>query len=139
MQLWFLSVLLNVLAGLVLIFSVSNPETSTEAADGFASAPAFFENKTFRLVLGILSVLAGVIKLGITQSHVPFLGDLLPALAGIAAGAALLVEYYSHSTSLSIELPDFLRLICIDEKKYLGIVCIVVAVLHFVFPKILFF
>jgi hypothetical protein len=138
MQLWFLSVLLNVLAGLVLIFTASSSEEPTETADGFASAPAFFENKTFRLVLGILCVLVGVIKLGVTQTRVPILGDLLPALAGIVSGGALLIEYYTHSSSLSVELPGFLRKICIDEKKYLGIVSIVVAVLHFIFPKILF-
>jgi hypothetical protein len=138
MQLWFLSVLLNVLAGLVLIFSVTDAEGASDTPESFSTAPAFFENKTFRLVLGILCALVGVIKLGVTLTGVPVVGDLLPALAGIAAGGALLVDYYTNSSSLAVDFPAIVQKICFEDKKYLGIAAIIVAVLHFIFPRILF-
>jgi hypothetical protein len=142
MQLWFLSVLLNVFSGLVLIFS---PRTNGESdADDESAAPAFFQHKTFRLVLGILCVLIGIIKffvpipLGGALSGIPVIGDLLPALAGIAGGGALLVDYYKNFSSLGIEFPAIVQKICLDNRKYAGLVCIIIAVLHFVFPRFYF-
>ena len=142
MQLWFLSVLLNVFSGLVLIFSA---QTNGEAdADDASAAPAFFQHSTFRLVLGILCALIGIIKLFVSMprgdalSGIPVIGDLLPALAGIVGGGALLVDYYKNFSSMSIEFPAIVQKICIDNRKYAGIVCIIIAVLHFIFPRFYF-
>jgi hypothetical protein len=142
MQLWFLSVLLNVFSGLVLVFST---RSGIEAdADDESAAPAFFQHPTFRFVLGILAALIGIIKLfvpiprGDALSGIPVIGDLLPALAGIVGGGALLVDYYKNFSSLNIEFPAIVRKICIDNRKYAGIVCIIIAVLHFVFPRFYF-
>jgi hypothetical protein len=66
------------------------------------------------------------------------IGDFLPVLAGIAGGAALLVDFYVNSSTLEIELPVFVQKFCIDDRKYLGIACIIVAVLHFIFPQVIF-
>ncbi|MDR1785289.1 MAG: hypothetical protein LBR23_02315 [Spirochaetaceae bacterium] len=134
MQLWFLSVILNVFCGLALIFSRGGDGDSGE---GVSAAPSFFENTTFRLVLGILAVLVGILKLFVTMSRVPVIGDLLPALGGIAAGGSLLAQNYAASSS-GAELPAFLDRFCVREKKYIGIVSVIVGVLHFVFPQALF-
>jgi hypothetical protein len=138
MQLWFLSVLLNVFAGLVLIFSPRTDDGEMMDVSIESAAPAFFQHTTFRLVLGILCALIGIIKLFITLPGIPIIGDLLPALAGIVGGGSLLVDYYKNSSSLAVEFPAMVRKICIDDRKYAGIVCIIVAVLHFVFPKFYF-
>jgi hypothetical protein len=132
MQLWFLSVLLNVLSGLALVFFAETDESSVED-----SAPAFFRHKTFRLALGILTALVGVVKLFAVINRPPVFGDLLPALAGIAGGGALLVGYFSAS-SAGFEFPAIVRKICVDERKYVGIACVCAAVLHFVFPQVIF-
>jgi hypothetical protein len=133
MQLWFLSVLLNVFSGLVLIFFAE-----TEESSGGDAVPVFFQNKTFRLVLGILTALVGFVKIFAVIARPPVFGDFLPALAGIAGGGALLVDYYLNSTSAGFELPAIVKKICIDERKYVGIVCVAVSVLHFIFPHVIF-
>ena len=141
MQLWFLSVLLNVFSGLVLVFST---QANGEADDDESAAPVFFQHPTFRLVLGILCALIGIIKLFVSiprsdaLSGIPIIGDLLPALAGIVGGGALLVDYYKNFSSLNIEFPAIVQKTCVDNRKYAGIVCIIIAVLHFVFPRFYF-
>jgi hypothetical protein len=134
MQLWFLSVILNVIAGLVLVFS---PEDASAPGDS-AAPPAFFENRMFRLVVGCLAALVGLLKLGFASPRVAVVGDLLPAAAGLAAGFSLLVQFYAASSSIDVELPAFIRRFCFTDRKYIGIVCVIVSVLHFVFPQALF-
>jgi hypothetical protein len=141
MQLWFLSVLFNVFSGLVLIFSAESDLDEPSAA-GESAAPALFQNKTFRLVLGILTALVGVIKLFAVMAEpgkraIPVLGDFLPALAGAAGGGALLIGYVIASSS-GFDIPAPVHKIFVDEKKYVGIICIIIAVLHFIFPQALF-
>ena len=95
----------------------------------------------FRLVFGILAAITGFLKLLLpVEKQVPILGDLVPALAGMAAGFIIIFGFYrENSSNLEHEgqldrLGDtFLR-----YKKAAGIVLLVVAALHFLFPKALF-
>ena len=95
----------------------------------------------FRLILGIVSAIIGVLKLfSPVMNRVYILGDLLPALAGIAAGFILIFGFYrEHSASIESEgqldrIGDtFLR-----YKKAAGIALLLVAALHFFFPTALF-
>ncbi len=161
-QFYFLSVLFNILAGLILVYgkdftsydsddlSPANLDSS-DADDDFSDITASVEeeaaaseskeansagdfailnNKTFRLVVGILGVFVGIIKL-LSPMDIPFVGDLIPALAGIVGGFALLVEYYVISSGDS-GINDTLREIFIDSRKYLGIICVAAGVLHFI-------
>lgn len=94
---------------------------------------------TFRLVVAILSGLVGILKLLSTiQNDVPVIGDLIPALAGLAACFALLVEYYIQKSTTEVKLPSVLNTVFISGRKYLGIFCIIAGVLHFIFPRVLF-
>ena len=71
------------------------------------------------------------------QNDVPVAGDILPAISGIAGSFALLLEYYSHKTSLDFNMPSILESVFVSGRKYLGIFCIIAGVLHFVFPRAL--
>ena len=129
-QFYFLSVLFNIIVGLVLMYG-RDLTVYSSAADGEADLPAttdafdtddedsfgdiddeesdtapvvatggraslenfsVFNNRTFRLVTGILSIFVAIIKL-LSPMDVPFIGDILPALAGMLGGFAFLVEY----------------------------------------------
>ncbi len=174
LQFYFLSILLNVIAGLILVyatdFTSKNPaladiqkndfesedsdgenfdqNTETESDDSvfdkrlsFAinSKGTFFDDMTFRLVVAILSGLVGILKLLSTiQNDVPIIGDLIPALAGLAACFALLIEYYIQKSTTEVKLPSVLNTVFISGRKYLGIFCIIAGVLHFIFPRVLF-
>ncbi|HBG65870.1 MAG TPA: hypothetical protein DDW78_05305 [Treponema sp.] len=152
-QFYFLSVLFNILAGLILVYG-RDLTKGDEADDGLeliedgsgegekeqgALFKDFdgFNNATFRLVIGILSAFVGIMKLLAAYDGIPVLGDLLPALAGVAAGASLLIEYYLLNASDPDTLPEGLQGIFIDSRKYIGVLCLIVGLLHFIFPRVL--
>lgn len=177
-QFYFLSVLFNILAGLILMYgrdltvasskeeeggnlpAVDSFEEASEESfgddDGFAEfgseaeTPAdspssgaksslenfsLFNNKAFRLVVGVLSMFVAIIKL-LSPMDVPFVGDFVPALAGLVGGFAFLVEYYEMSSSDS-SLNETVEAIFIDSRKYLGILCLAAGVLHFLLPRVI--
>jgi len=99
---------------------------------------AFFDDKTFRLVLGILTMFVGLMKLlSVVHNDIPVVGDIFPAMAGLAGGFCLLVEYYTQQASGELKLADLIRRLFVEDRKYIGYVCIVAAVLHFAFPDVL--
>ncbi len=173
LQFYFLSVLLNIIAGLVFLYgskedsfdSVSssnfsgdifsdgnnneinsdeNASEKNEIKDGNGKESKnleipFLEDSSFRLVLGILMVLTGLMKLlSPIQYDVPVVGDLIPSLAGIAGGISILLEWYKNKSTLALSLPEVLEKLFVDGRKYLGIFCIAAGVLHFIFPRVLF-
>lgn len=185
LQFYFLSILLNLVAGLIFIYVVKdegetslvlsdsddpfaegssstssdfNPETddldlnldgeSSSASEsskksvggglGALAAP-FLGDKTLQLVVGILSALTGLMKLlSPIQYDIAIIGDLIPSLAGLAAGAVLLLDWYQERSEVELALPKSIQGIYEGGRKYLGIFCIIAAVLHFIFPRVLF-
>lgn len=166
-QFYFLSIVINVLVGLILVYGTDFTKTAKISVKGDKSAsrvrstvrgkkkeeeevkeiPApkhnplkgieCIDNKTFRLVTGILCAFVGIMKLlTVFKNDVPFLGDLFPALAGFAGAVSLLIEYYLMTTSEETELPEWISKIFIERRRYVGIACLSVSVLHFVFPQV---
>jgi hypothetical protein len=134
LQFYFLSVLLNAITGMILLF------TDKDDPD-FVSPirmPAMSYDETFRLVVGILAAITGFFKLlTAIQGDVPVIGDLIPALAGLAGGFTLIYEFYRLRSSTEEEnLPRFVRKI-MSSKRYVGVACLIAAGLHFLFPNVL--
>ena len=91
LQFYFLSILLNAVTGLVLLFANQNQQEES----GSHMVPEVAYDETFRLVLGILTGIVGFFKLlTVVRGDVPVLGDLFAAVAGMAAGFMLLYEFY---------------------------------------------
>lgn len=145
LQFYFLSVLLNLVTGLILFCSADEKNSGIVPAEGAEQSdrPAhdalgFMDNRNFRLVLGVLAVLVGLMKLlSVVQNDVPVIGDLLPAVAGVAGGFCILLDYYMSASTVEFTPPHLLRL-ALDGRRTIGVFCIAVSVLHFVFPKVLF-
>jgi len=135
LQFYFLSILLNTITGLVLLFG------DREDIDTLSQVkiPALARDETFRLVLGILTGVTGFFKLlTAVRGDVPVIGDLVPAFAGLAGGFTLLYEFYkTRSTIEQDNLPPFIQKI-ITGRRYVGVACLVAAGFHFLFPPILF-
>ena len=132
LQFYFLSIVMNALAGYIL-FAGGN-DSPVVFKSGFS-----LQNETFRLVVGIASALVGFMKLlSVVEGDVPVIGDLLPALSGFLAGFALIFEYYRGRAS--VEIPENVgkidRLLA-TNKKIIGIAALAAAVLHFLFPRVL--
>ena len=133
-QFYFLSVLCNCIAGYMFAFS----SDQDIAADNIKPNEKFgFLNKNFLLILGIITFITGVFKL-ITPFHskVPVFGDLIPAVAGIVSGFCLLLDYYNDVTTVPIALPEKLDSILVKSRRYVGIIVMASAVIHFLVPAI---
>ena len=72
------------------------------------------------------------------QYDIPVIGDLIPALSGLAAGAFLLLDWYQENGSVPLVLPEPVQNLYDGGRKYLGVFCGIAAVLHFIFPTVLF-
>jgi len=92
--------------------------------------------------LGILCAVTGVLKiLSPTMDGILLLGDLIPAAAGIIAGILLIFGIYRQDISAAPENPgslDRFGISLLRFRKAIGLGLIVVAILHFLFPKAIF-
>ena len=159
LQFYFLSVLLNALTGIVLLFATNFLEKNAakssypSSEDDFMFEPvagttpasskddlfgdSFLDDSTFRLGLGILTAFMGFIKLFTSLGGVcPVIDDLIPAIAGITGGFVILIEYLAVNRD-DIILPDPVETFCIKGRKILGYSCIGAAVLHFILPRLI--
>jgi hypothetical protein len=150
LQLYFLSIVINGLAGFLFVFGDFGGNESAEGDKKFS-----FFGDGFRLVVGILASVIGILKLfapsrklldlvGETPEKlprsIPILGDLLPALAGLAAGFILIYGFYrKHSAIVDAEekINSFGDTF-LQYKKAVGIVILIIALLHFFFYGALF-
>lgn len=122
LQFYFLSVFFNLIAGFVLV------NDKKEILD-----LAVLRDKTFRIVLGAVCAVTGVIKLFVVvHTNAVIVGDLLPAIAGMIAGLCLVIQDNQQ------KLPEWFNRIFMTNKLIVGFVCLGIALLHFVFPGALF-
>jgi hypothetical protein len=132
-QFYFLSIVLNALAGYILAFGTDIDDIEVESK---IRIPVHTE--TFRLVLGIVTILVGLLKiLSAIQGDVPVIGDLIPALVGFLAGFILIFEYYRSRSAIDSEHTEKIEQLLINNKKWIGFFAIAAAALHFLFPTVL--
>jgi len=134
-QFYFLSILLNLLVGAVLAHDLL--EDRIPALSGFLRDVS--ERRGFLAGLGAASFIVGFFKLlSVTRGDVPVVGDLFPALAGLLGGGTLIFEYYRDRATVYTPLVTNLSSILVNNRSYWGIAALVAAVLHFIFPSVLF-
>ncbi len=135
LQFYFLSILLNAVTGLVLLFADSSRREEMESR----KIPEIAYDETFRLVLGILTSIVGFFKLlTVVRGDVPIVGDLFPAVAGMAAGFMLLHDYYKNRSAVSDDTVPSMVQRLVAGRRYIGIIALVSAAAHFLFPTVLF-
>jgi len=136
-QLYLLSIILNGLIGFLLVLGDTIEGASPEK--GFK---VFLSSWGLRLVLGILAAITGVLKfLSPINNTTPILGDMLPALAGLAGGFTLIFGFYRENSTRNDNAEGTLDRIgdtFLLYKKVVGIALLGIAVLHFLFPTALF-
>ena len=135
-QLYLLSVVFNGLIGFLLVFGDAEEDGSIEGSMKFS-----LSSGSLRLIIGILATITGALKLfSPVQNTVYILGDLLPALACIAAGFILIFGFYrDHSSKIDKEGHlDRIGDVFLRYKKSVGTALMVIAALHFLFPTALF-
>ena len=135
-QLYLLTVLTNVLAGLALATGFL-----TDRFERFSEYTDFMSNGVYRIVLALVSLLIGFINLFPTYSgDIAVLGDLLPSLAGIATGILLITEYLSsrksEDESKTFELAEKVEKFSGPYLTIVGVASVVIGVLHAILPKL---
>jgi hypothetical protein len=106
---------------------------------GEGASQGFFKNSSFRLCLGVATVIVGIIKfLSVVPGDYPVVGDIAPALGGLFSGAVLLYEFYRAHATIPSKTADSISGFIGVHKKVIGGIAIGSAVLHFLFPSALF-
>lgn len=155
MQFYFLSVILNITSGLILIKSLAKKEAEPlDSVEGEETKKSGFIDKikdkmeglevlqspTFVLVVAVLSLFTGVIKLFKVAGGSPVIfGDFFPAVTGILASLTLLLSLYMSKGASGIKLPKVLETIFVEKSYLVGFVCLIIALLHFIMPGVIFF
>jgi hypothetical protein len=131
-QLYFLSIVFNGVTGFFFVFGDMGKNDSAEGNEKFS-----FVSDGFRLVLGILAGVTGILKLLLPMGGMPILGDLLPAAAGIAAGFILIFGFYREHSSDNNTEGNINRFgdVILHYNKPIGVILLVSAVLHFILPR----
>ena len=132
MQFYFLSVFFNMLIGLSLTFS------------GFKFAELFpGKEKIVKMMIGIATAFVGVMKfVFIAQPDIVIFGDFLPAVVGFVGGVCYIIDCLNSDSNADgsetpkIKMKPFFENVFVKGKKYIGIVCMVTAVVHFIFPTL---
>ncbi|MCL2472845.1 MAG: hypothetical protein FWF26_04120 [Treponema sp.] len=132
LQFYFLSIVLNALAGYLLFTGDDN--NVLELKEGFS-----MKDETFKLVVGILTAVTGLLKLlSPVEGDIPVIGDIVPAVVGLLAGFLLIFGYYQNRSSIELsEHAEKIDRVLGKNKKIIGVIALIVAALHFLFPKVL--
>lgn len=131
LQFYFLSILANLLAGLCL--------SGDYLAERFSSLVPYKElldKAPVRTGVGIVALVIGFLKLLVrsTPTDVPVVGDLLPAVAGLIMGGALLLGKLRERGAVSEVKARSLEETAARYRVPMGIAGLVVGVLHFLLP-----
>lgn len=134
-QIYLLSVVTNLLAGAVASFEGLDEKLHISAVLN----RELLDRAGFRLGLGIVTVVVGFLKfLTVSEGDVPVVGDLLPALAGISLGMILLLQYYKGRSDVTSPTVDKVDNVLGKNANVFGMAGVAVAVIHFLFHRVLF-
>jgi len=131
-QLYLLSIVSTVLTGFVL-----SGDYLGARVPALATFRAWLENRGAAIVLGLATAAIGFLKLIVRApgDTVPVAGDLLPAIAGLAVGAALFFEALLRKPTTPERPVEKYAKAVLTYRIPLGILAVAVALLHFLFPS----
>ena len=129
-QIYFLTVVFNIIAGLILCSD--NIKEKIPAIAGFIEA---INVKQVKKIAGIGSLVAGVFKL-ILPVGVIIIGDFIPAVVSFGLGFALLTEFLKDSSIFSSGTAQKIDDLLSNYKNTIGGIGLLVAAVHFLFAGV---
>ena len=133
LQLYFLSVAFNLIAG----YSLASDAISKKA-QRLAGLGELLALRTSRLTVGLSVMIVGFITLFVpVGGSLIIIGDLIPSVAGLGMGIALLFEVFRQDAVFPSESAEKTER-HLGYRTTLGLLGMAVAVLHFFLPERLF-
>jgi len=135
-QLYLFTVLTNILAGHALASGFLNARFKNASKHtGFA------KNGLYRMILGAVSVLIGIINLFPNYpGDIAILGDLLPSIGGIAGGILLWAEYIRDRRSVAktktTEIAEKVDKVSAPHLNVIGLSLVLIGILHAFFVQV---
>jgi len=133
-QLYLLSVVANIVAGLALSADYLGERL------GFLSGwTRLRESRSTAITIGAVTAVVGALKLFVRSpgETVPVAGDLLPALGGIALGLIILAETLRKEGKTD-KAVDKVTDVVLTYRVPVGIAGVALGLLHFILPSALF-
>lgn len=135
-QLYLLTVLSTILAGLVLAGDFLSRRFMR-----FTEFFEFMDNAIYRIVLGIVSILIGLINLFPNfDGDIVILGNLLPTLTGLISGVILIASFITaqkdNNESTVASIADKVDHFSSPYLTVVGIASICAGILHAIFPRL---
>jgi hypothetical protein len=132
-QFYVLSVLVNILGGFFLAGDIiSKKFSSSDFCD------KILKSEIHLLIFSIIALVAGIFKIITPFDGIYVVGDLLPAIASLTITAYFFCKYLLEKKGVLEgtfgSIDEFIE----KFKAIIGIVCMIIAFLHFLFPKALF-
>lgn len=133
-QIYFLTVLTNIIAGLTI--SSKFLGSKIESFQVFAEK---MENRLYRVILGAVTMLTGLFALlNHSSTSMAILGDLLPAVTALAMGLILMVYYFFSEEPEANKFVTYIKDLTEKYGNILGIAGIIAGIIHFLVPTALF-
>jgi hypothetical protein len=134
-QFYLLAVVINILGGLVLASGTIEDKMPAVRA----LQESLSQNSAVRVIAIIVMLATALFKiLSVTSGDVPVVGDLVPALSLVALAFVFFLEYYQDRSNVKSASFERLESVFIGNKSVIGIIAIIVGIVHFLFPRVLF-
>ncbi len=133
-QFYVLSILVNLIGGLLLAGDAISKKIST-----LEFSQNILKSQTYTLTFAIIAAIAGLFKIiSVFDGDVYVIGDLLPAAASLAIAIYFFCKYLLEKKGVLEGTLGVIDVFIEKYKSFTGIACIVIAFLHFLFPRVIF-
>ncbi|AHH10312.1 hypothetical protein bcCo53_000152 [Borrelia coriaceae] len=136
LQIYFISVLLNILGGIVLAFPLL-----VERFKGLVIFEAFIHlinnNKNVRSIFGTIFLIASIFEI-IIPYDLPIIGNLLPAISLFFIGFILFLSQKMPINLQNNKEYEKFKSLIESNKKLIGILALIIGAIHFFAPKVPF-
>ncbi|MBN2442954.1 MAG: hypothetical protein JXJ04_16465 [Spirochaetales bacterium] len=129
-QIYFLTVLFDLLAGIILC-----TEYIKEKLPSFTGFVELLNGKEVQFIIGLGALICGVFKF-ITPMGIIIIGDFFPALTSCGLGIILLMDFFKERTSVSSETIERVDSLIENYRGLIGGVGIAMAFIHFIFAGV---
>ncbi len=132
LQIYVLVVAVNALMGILIVLGKFREDVQGN----------FLHGNIFTLTLTIIAFMIALFCLIAPYgqsglSAAPLLGDFLPTIITVAGALVFLTRYIKQNHPDKIESNNFFLAVDTNEY-YVGIACVAIAIIHFLFPGVLF-